>query len=176
MLHRRPECICWICDISIGHGSLAFYKSRAMALWELQMLSFFSLNTCNHILYIHAYPTNRLKYLNPPYYFVCFLLRRKWSQCQLTQGLSSLHAAEVIPFKALTLCQGHRCPLTSHLKFHKAFIPLFSYSSQFLTQHTYFNVTQTMVAFFFYYWKHHVAITKLSALQRQGLQIGEGIT
>lgn len=86
--------------------------------------------------------------------------------------------AEVIPSKVLTHCQGQRCTQTRHLKFRKAFIPLLSYSTQFLTEHSYFSATQIMLA---YYRKHHVTITKLSALQRQVLKTrrawlqGEGV-
>lgn len=101
-----------------------------------------------------------------------FPLRRKCSECQLSQGLSSFSSpppppVEVILFKVLTLCRGQRCTQTRHLMFHKVFFPpVPGHSCQLLTQHTSFHVTRTMVD---YYLKQRVAITPLSALQRQFL-------
>lgn len=74
----------------------------------------------------------------------------------------------------LAYCQGQRCTQTrlSMLQ-KKCFIALPSHSSQFLTEHSYFHGTQNLVA---YYWRHHVTIIKLSALQKQTLKTEECMT
>lgn len=138
-------------------------KVVAPLLGSLQTESYRIVGTTDHFLqtpasthrvYVHT-PLAGISGFNPspPYYIVCFPLRRKCSQCQLNQSPPplSLSVSLMLTRRGNSLQSAHTLPGSELHPNKGSNVPPSFYSSicssQFLTQHIFLNVTQIMVGY-----------------------------